>query len=143
MDLKQVAKDTAKVLQSYLTYQALRAIVAQLSETNPAKAYWLQSFSSQAKLQDGEAYLNELLAAEPEMGFRLMTVREHLAAEVADFLPEMVVTGIQQANMEHRRRQLERLTQFVLDEDPEFPAHADLGRSDVDRSDFDLSLIHI
>ncbi|MEM7649442.1 MAG: chaperonin family protein RbcX, partial [Cyanobacteria bacterium P01_A01_bin.70] len=29
-----------------------------------------------------------------------------------EFLPEMVVTGIQQANMEHRRQHLERLTQL-------------------------------
>ena len=32
MDLKQVAKDTAKVLASYLTYQSVRIVVAQLSE---------------------------------------------------------------------------------------------------------------
>nr|CAC51609.1 RbcX protein [Anabaena cf. scheremetievi PMC9701] len=30
MDLKQIAKETAKTLQSYLTYQALRTVLAQL-----------------------------------------------------------------------------------------------------------------
>jgi len=34
--------------------------------------------------------------------------------EVADFLPEMVRIGIQQANMEHRRQHLERITQLDL-----------------------------
>ncbi|HEY9689982.1 MAG TPA: chaperonin family protein RbcX, partial [Coleofasciculaceae cyanobacterium] len=32
MDLKQVAKNTAKTLQSYLTYQAMRTVLAQLHE---------------------------------------------------------------------------------------------------------------
>ncbi|GAB1537369.1 hypothetical protein NUACC21_00090 [Scytonema sp. NUACC21] len=41
-----------------------------------------------------------------------MTVREHIAEEIIDFLPEMVRTGIQQGNMEHRRQHLERITQI-------------------------------
>ncbi len=45
-----------------------------------------------------------------------MTVRQHLAEEVVDFLPEMVSTGIQQANMEHRRQHLERITQLTITE---------------------------
>lgn len=114
MDLKQVAKDTAKVLASYLTYQALRIIIAQLSETNPALAIWLNGFSSTGKVQDGEAYLQELLRENQELAFRLMTVREHLAIEVTDFLPEMTRTAIAQANMEHRRQHLERITQLYL-----------------------------
>ena len=114
MDLKQVAKDTAKVLTSYLTYQAVRIVVAQLSETNPSLAIWLNGFSSTGKIQDGEAYLQELLRENQELAFRLMTVREHLAAEVTDFLPEMTRSGIAQANMAHRRQQLERMTQLQL-----------------------------
>lgn len=114
MDIKQIAKDTAKVLTSYLTYQAMRTVFAQLSETNPPLALWLQSFSSTGKIQDGEAYLRELLLEKPELAFRLMTVREHLAQEVSEFLPEMVCTGITQANMEHRRQHLERITQLSV-----------------------------
>nr|AZB51358.1 chaperonin-like protein [Nostoc sp. 'cyanobiont of Peltigera retifoveata'] len=41
-----------------------------------------------------------------------MTVREHIAEEIAEFLPEMVRTGIQQANMEQRRQHLERITRI-------------------------------
>ncbi|MDB9445772.1 RuBisCO chaperone RbcX [Anabaena sp. CS-542/02] len=111
MNLKQIAKDTAKTLQSYLTYQALRTVLAQLGETNPPLAYWLQNFSS-GKIQDGEAYLEQLLQEKPDLALRLMTVREHIAAEIAEFLPEMVCTGIQQANMEQRRQHLERITQI-------------------------------
>lgn len=121
MDLKTIAKDTAKTLQSYLTYRAMRVVVAQLHETNPPKAIWLQGFSSTGKIQDGEAYLEELMAVEPEMAMRLMTVRAHLAAEIADFLPEMVKTGIEAANMAHRRQHLEHLAQFVLPDEPPLP----------------------
>ncbi len=111
MNIKQIAKDTAKTLQSYLTYQALRTVLAQLSETNPPLALWLQRFSAD-KIQDGEAYLRELFQEKPDLALRIMTVREHIAEEITEFLPEMVRTGIQQANMEHRRQHLERITQM-------------------------------
>ncbi|ABC99381.1 chaperonin family protein RbcX [Synechococcus sp. 63AY4M2] len=110
MDLKQIAKDTAKTLISYLTYQAMRTVLAQLSETDPPRALWLQQFSARQNLQEGETYLRALLAERPDLAYRIMTVREHIAAEVVDYLPEMAKTGIQQANMEHRRSHLERLT---------------------------------
>ncbi|WP_017316303.1 RuBisCO chaperone RbcX [Mastigocladopsis repens] len=111
MDIKQIAKDTAKTLQSYLTYQALRTVLAQLGETNPPLALWLQRFSAD-KIQDGEAYIEMLFQEKPDLALRIMTVREHIAEEVSEFLPEMVRTGIQQANMEHRRQHLERITQI-------------------------------
>lgn len=114
MDLKQIAKDTAKTLSSYLTYQALRTVLAQLSETNPPLALWLHRFSAHDKIQDGEAYIQGLFREKPDLALRIITVREYLAQEVADFLPEMVRTGIQQANIEHRRQHLERMTQLNL-----------------------------
>ena len=77
MDIKKVAKDTAKVLTSYLTYQAVRTVTAQLRETNPPLAIWLSGFSSTGKIQDGEAYLQELFQENKELAFRVMTVREH------------------------------------------------------------------
>jgi hypothetical protein len=118
MDLKRVAKDTAKTLISYLTYQALRVVLEQLRETDPPRAFWLNSFSSEHSIQDGDAYLEELLRAKQDLAFRIMTVRQNLAEEVTDFLPEMVRTGIQQSNMEHRRRHLERITQLTISEPP-------------------------
>ena len=121
MDLKQVAKDTAKVLTSYFTYQALRTVLAQLSENDPPQALWLHSFSSKNSIQDGETFLLELLTEKQELAFRIMTVRQHLAEEVADFLPEMVRTSIQQSNMEHRRQHLERMTQLTISEPPARP----------------------
>jgi len=114
MDIKKVAKDTAKVLTSYLTYQAVRTITNQLRETNPPLGIWLSSFSSTGKIQDGEAYLQELLQENKELAFRVMTVREHLAEQVADYLPEMVHSSIQKANMEHRRGYLEKITQLEM-----------------------------
>lgn len=112
MDLKQTAKDTAKVLTSYLTFQAVKTVLNQLKETNPARAYWLNGFSTKEALQDGEAYLSALLTESPDLAIRVMTVRQHIAEGICEFLPEMVVASIQQANMEHRRQHLERLTQL-------------------------------
>nr|QPF15448.1 chaperonin-like protein [Rhizonema interruptum DIC411]QPF15478.1 chaperonin-like protein [Rhizonema interruptum MDF233]QPF15490.1 chaperonin-like protein [Rhizonema interruptum MDF363] len=111
MNIKQIAKDTAKMLQNYLTYQAVKTVLAQLNETNPPLALWLQYFSAD-KLQDGEPYIEELFREKPDLALRIMIVREHLAEEVADYLPEMVRTGIMQANMDHRRQHLERSTQL-------------------------------
>ena len=114
MDLKRIAKDTAQVLSSYLTYQALQTVLGQLREMDPPKAFWLNAFSSRANIQDGEAYVQALLRERPDLAYRIMTVRQHIADEVAEFLPEMVCTGIQQANIEHRRQHLERITQLSL-----------------------------
>jgi RbcX protein len=117
MNLKQIAKDTAKTLQSYLTYQALRTVLAQLGETNPPLELWLHNFSS-GKIQNGESFLDQLLREKPDLALRIMTVREHIAEEIAEFLPEMVRTGIQQSNMEQRRQHLERITQVVDTSNP-------------------------
>ncbi|MCC5597895.1 RuBisCO chaperone RbcX [Nostoc favosum] len=111
MNLKQIAKDTAKTLQSYLTYQALRTVLAQLGETNPPLELWLHNFSA-GKIQNGESYIEQLLREKPDLALRIMTVREHIAEEIIEFLPEMVTTGIQQANMEQRRQHLERITRI-------------------------------
>jgi len=112
MDLKQIAKDTTKTLVSYMTYQALRVVMAQLDETEPKRAYWLRQFSHRVSIQDSEAYLAALFREEQRLAFRLLTVREHIAEEVADYLPEMLRTGIQQANLQQRTQQLERMTQI-------------------------------
>lgn len=111
MDLKQIAKDTTKTLVSYMTYQALRTVLAQLDETEPKRAYWLRQFSYRVNIQDGEAFLKALFQEEQRLAFRLLTVREHIAEEIADYLPEMLRTGIQQANLQQRTEQLERMTQ--------------------------------
>lgn len=121
MDLKRVAKNTAKTLISYLTYQALRIVLEQLGETDPPQALWLHAFSSRNSIQDGEAYIQALLGERQEIAFRIMTVRQHLADEVVDFLPEMTRTGIQQSNMEYRRQHLERITQLSVSEPPANP----------------------
>ncbi len=110
MDLKQIAKDTTKTLISYVTYQALRVVIAQLDETEPKRAYWLRQFSHQVSIQDSEAYLTALFQEEQRIAFRLLTVREHIVEEMADYLPEMIRTGIQQANLQQRTQQLERMT---------------------------------
>ena len=117
---------SSKVLASYLTYQAVRIITDQLWETNPGQAIWLSGFSSTGKIQDGEAYLGEMLQENQEMAFRIMTVREHLVQEVADYLPEMVRENIQKANIDYRRQYLERITQLSsVESNPEIELQTD------------------
>jgi hypothetical protein len=116
MDRKQVAKATTKVISSYLTYQAVQTVLAQLNETNPRLALWLRSFSGRAILQDGEVYLLALLAENQELAFRIMAVREYLVEEIMDDLPEMVFHDIKHKNSQHRKQQLEKLSQLSITE---------------------------
>jgi hypothetical protein len=135
MQLQQVARATAKVLQSYLTYQAVRTILNELSETNPPQAIWLSQYTASHNIQDGEAYLEELMAVDKGLVLRILTVREHLAEQVVDFLPEMVRSGISQANVEHRRHLLERLTQSSTEVAATQPETADSDGESSDPSD--------
>ncbi|MBD1860585.1 MULTISPECIES: chaperonin family protein RbcX [Trichocoleus] len=132
MDIKRIAKDTTKVLVSYLTYQAMRTVLAQLSETNPPLALWLHRFSGQGTIQDGELYLKALLKENQELAFRIMTVREHLAESVTEFLPEMARADIKQANVEHRRQQLERMSQLTTTDAPPQPEPVQDSESNLD-----------
>ncbi|MGI0482194.1 RuBisCO chaperone RbcX [Geminocystis sp. CENA526] len=111
MTYKQVVKDTARVLQSYLTYQAVKIIIDQLTETNPPQAIWLTNFSDRTKVQDSDNYLRALTLENKELVLRILTVRQDIARQILEFLPEMVDTNIEQSNIEHRRHLLERLTQ--------------------------------
>jgi RbcX protein len=112
MDLKQIAKDTTKTLISYMTYQAMRVVLAQIDETEPKRAYWLHQFTARQSIQDGEAYLQALFKEEQRLAFRILTVREDIAEQIADYLPEMLRAGIQEANIKQRTQQLERMTQI-------------------------------
>ncbi len=134
MDLKQISKDTTKTLVSYMTYQALRVVIAQLDETEPKRAYWLRQFSHRNSIQDSEAYLQALFHEEQRLAFRLLTVREHIAEEMADYLPEMLRSGIQQANLQQRTQQLERMTQIdptASDTHPEQEFSSESGEQSV------------
>ena len=113
MHPKDIAKDTAKVVQNYLTFKAVQIVIAQLAQTNPQESIWLRQYSSGGKLRDAEAYLQEIMS-EPrgkELAMRIMTVRTDLAEKTLEFLPELIVAGIQSDNLGHRRYLLERLTQ--------------------------------
>ncbi|AFZ46101.1 chaperonin family protein RbcX [Cyanobacterium stanieri PCC 7202] len=111
MSYKQTVKDTAKVLQGYLTYQAVKLIIEQLTETNPSLAIWLREFSYNHSIQDSENYLQALVIENKELVLRILAVRKDIAEQTVEFLPEMVKSNIEQSNIEHRRYLLERLTQ--------------------------------
>ena len=107
---KKIANDTAEVLQNYLTYQAVRVILEQLSETNPKQAIWLRQYTTSHNIQKGESFIEGLMGEDKELVLRILKVREYLASEVMEFMPQMVRHRISQANVEHRRQLLERLT---------------------------------
>lgn len=111
MEAKTIAQETAKVLQSYVTYRAVQLILEQLKETNPGQAIWFSHYTAEHSVQAGESYLEGLASANPELALRVMTVRADLGEAILEFLPEMVNSGIAQANGSHRRRILEHLTQ--------------------------------
>lgn len=115
MQIKHVATATVKMLQSYLTYQAILRIQSELRETNPSQAIWLNHYVASHNIQDGEAFLAELLNENKELVLRILTVREDIAELVLDFLPTMTRNSISESNMFHRRHLLERLTQTVTD----------------------------
>ncbi|MEL6492975.1 MAG: chaperonin family protein RbcX [Cyanobacteria bacterium J06621_3] len=135
MDLKRIAKDTNQVLTSYLTYQAVRTVLSQLRESNLPLYYRFNEFASRDKLQDGEAFVSQLLQEHTELAFRIMTVRQHLAEEIAEFLPEMLTSTIQQANIEHRKKQLEKMTQMTSEE---LAASVEKKESDTDAPEADV-----
>ena len=109
MDIKRSTKSTAKMLINFLTFEAVKTIAEQLEETDRLKALWFNQFSTRERLQNAELYIKDLFQVHQEMAFRVMTVREHLANEILDFLPEMTRTGIQQSNMQLRRQHFERI----------------------------------
>ncbi len=113
MQPKDIAKDTAKVVQNFLTYKAVQLVIAQLAETNPSESIWLRQYSSGGKLRDAEVYLRDIMS-EPrgkELALRIMTVRDSMAEQTLEFLPEIIASGVKKDNLAHRRHLLERLTQ--------------------------------
>ena len=121
---QEIAKETAQVIQNYLTYKAVQLVVAQLAETNPRESIWLRQYSSGGKLRDAETYLQEIMSQPrgKELAMRIMAVRLDIAEKTLEFLPEMVSAGIQAGNLAQRRHLLERLTQTSgTDLDPDAP----------------------
>ena len=120
MDLKQIANDTTQTLISYLTYRAVRVVYDQLDETDPKRAYWLHQFASSESIKDGDLFIEKLFRERQDLAFRVLTVRESLAVSLADFLPDMLRSGMSEANLRQRSQQLERMTQVSVEgESPE------------------------
>ncbi len=137
MQPKDIAKDTAKVVQNYLTYKAVMLVIEQLAETNPSEAIWLRQYSSGGKLRNAEAYLEEIMS-EPrgkELALRIMTVRNMMAEQTLEFLPEIVTSGIKQDNLIHRRSLLERLTRSPDEETSESPLDTSEASRETEDSD--------
>ena len=137
MHPRDIARDTAKVIQNYLTYEAVKTVIGQLTETNPGEAIWLRQYSSGGRLQDSEAY-QEAIMSEPrgkQLALRIMTVRKDIAEQVLEFLPEMVSTSIEQSNLLHRRNLLERLTQVQPDTSTNSVDNSESGLDNQEPSD--------
>ncbi len=120
MDLKRIANDTTQTLISYLTYRAVQVVYEQLDETDPKRAYWLHQFASSESIKDGDLFIEKLFRERQDLAFRVLTVRESLAVSLADFLPDMLRSGMSAANLRQRSQQLERMTQVSVEgESPE------------------------
>ena len=134
MQPKDIAKDTAKVIQNYLTYKAVQLVIVQLAETNPRESIWLRQYSSGGKLRDAEGYLEEIMSQPrgKELALRIMIVRDNIAEQTLEFLPEMVASGIKSDNLAHRRTLLERLTR-TSDE----VLNPDVSETSQEMEDFD------
>ncbi|MBE9194953.1 chaperonin family protein RbcX [Synechocystis sp. LEGE 06083] len=117
MQTKHIAQATVKVLQSYLTYQAVLRIQSELGETNPSQAIWLNQYLASHNIQNGETFLTELLDENKELVLRILAVREDIAESVLDFLPGMARSSLTESNIAHRRHLLERLTRTVAEVD--------------------------
>jgi len=107
---KRVARETAKVLQDYLTYQAARTIILQLAETNPPESARVRRLLTGDSFKDSDASLERLLQDHKELALRILTVREHLAKVALVDMNERVLANIRQANLKTRCEILERLT---------------------------------
>ena len=107
---KRVARETAKVLQDYLTYQAARTIILQLAETNPPESLRVRRILADDSFKDSDASLERLLQSHKELALRILTVREHLAEVALEDMQERVLSTIRQANLKTRCEILERLT---------------------------------
>ncbi len=107
---KRVARETAKVLQDYLTYQAARTIILQLAETNPPESLRVRRILAGDSFQDSEASLERLLQNHKELALRILTVRENLAETALDGLKQAVSDNIRESNLRTRCQILERLT---------------------------------
>ena len=131
MQPKDIAEDTAKVVQNYLTYKAVQLVIAQLAETNPQESIWLRQYSSGGRLRDAEAYIEEIMSETrgKELALRIMLVRDTIAEQTLEFLPEIVTTGIKSDNLTHRRHLLERLTR-TSDEALELDASETSGETE-------------
>ena len=120
MDLKRIANDTTQTLISYLTYRAVQVVYEQLDETDPKRAYWLHQFASSESIKDGDLFIEKLFRERQDLAFRVLTVRESLAVSLADFLPDMLRSGMSAANLRQRSQQLERMTRVSVEgESPE------------------------
>ncbi len=139
METRQIAQATVKVLQSYLTYQAILRIQSELRETNPPQAIWLNHYVASHNIQDGEAFLTELLDENKELVLRILAVREDIAELVLDFLPGMARSSLAESAIDHRRHLLERLTRTVADNETSPATEPKLGLDPSDPNDSSLS----
>ena len=136
MQPKDITKDTAKVVQNYLTYKAVMLVIEQLAETNPGEAIWLRQYSSGGKLRDAESYIEEIMSQPrgKELALRIMTVRVSMAEQTLEFLPEMVASELKKDNLRHRRSLLERLTRSQPDETADPSLDSVEGSSEAEES---------
>ncbi|MCO5561137.1 hypothetical protein L7F22_014758 [Adiantum nelumboides] len=70
--------DVDKHLLDYFTFKAVRTVLVQLYEMNPAQYTWFYRFVVENKPQDSKVFLSVLVKERQELGERVMVTRLHL-----------------------------------------------------------------
>eukprot|EP00250_Pteridium_aquilinum_P031596 c43896_g1_i1 orf=567-1226(-) len=70
--------DVDKHLLDYFTFKAVRTVLVQLYEMNPAQYTWFYRFVVENKPQDSKVFLSSLVKERQELGERVMVTRLHL-----------------------------------------------------------------
>ncbi|KAI5080478.1 hypothetical protein GOP47_0003661 [Adiantum capillus-veneris] len=70
--------DVDKHLLDYFTFKAVRTVLVQLYEMNPAQYTWFYRFVVENKPQDSKVFLSMLVKERQELGERVMVTRLHL-----------------------------------------------------------------
>ncbi|BBN03453.1 hypothetical protein MPTK1_2g23580 [Marchantia polymorpha subsp. ruderalis] len=106
-------EDVDKHLLDYFTYKAVRTVLAQLFEMNPAQYSWLYSFVVNNKPKDSKVFLQLLVKERQELGERVMVTRLHLFNKwVKKYNHAKLHKAISDENLELLRERLIQTVRF-------------------------------
>lgn len=110
--------DVDKHLLDYLTFKAVKTVLAQLLEMNPGQYRWFYSFVVNNQVQDGKHFCRTLVKESQELGERVMITRLHLFNKwVKKYDHANMYKYISSENVEILRERLIQTVKFVPEDD--------------------------